>query len=498
MTNLAPKFNMARNPVYRVDFANLAAGKTLAATKRRVRFRFGFSNAEALDQGLTGTHCRGAEHEVTLVWSLTSGKRLVLADDEEVHYSKGSRSETRFETSWTMNGGHVVKLIAHAAPPLRHTPGFRQFDLQLDGLSYFDMPKIFELGVNSSRSMVASTPSNYANYSNYNLAPPQEEPYYETSVRRQEEISSVDRVATSRGFAESPPTVSTMSNDLMSDPIKGHVQDHLASPVSIMDSRMITQAASTYDEFTPVEPEAPSPAVVHNQILSAYQTPSTPPSQPAMLALANEPHTEAQPVTPYSQVPAPPVYSPTYESAPAALQYATPVQPAPFQEASVATTPTTPSSQPTLTMAAPLDLEKEEEPVSEMERALQTLVNFDDIATPMKTPQQRKKEEKLEQERKSRPKSEPLPPTKLAWHLGDKAALNDIKENAEPRAAPSKEVMRPNAFDPRAAHSGMMVVYGSPAPQLQPQGFGVPAQMAAYHNHMGYYHQQPQQAYAAY
>jgi hypothetical protein len=102
--------------------------------------RFGFSNKEALENGETGTSCRGEEHDVTIVWSVTSGKRLILADGREVHYSTNRAS--LLEYSWTMRGNHVLKVIAHAAPQLSATPGFRQYDLHIDGQSFFNMPKV--------------------------------------------------------------------------------------------------------------------------------------------------------------------------------------------------------------------------------------------------------------------------------------------------------------------------------------------------------------------
>lgn len=107
--------------------------------------RFGFANPEALAAGMTGTDCRGEEHDVTIVWSITSGKRLVLADGQEVHYST-SRNNV-FDFSWTMRGNHVLKVVAHASPPLSAQPGFRQYDFFVDGQSFFTMPKVFRLGL---------------------------------------------------------------------------------------------------------------------------------------------------------------------------------------------------------------------------------------------------------------------------------------------------------------------------------------------------------------
>eukprot|EP00538_Stauroneis_constricta_P006226 CAMPEP_0119545546 /NCGR_PEP_ID=MMETSP1352-20130426/261_1 /TAXON_ID=265584 /ORGANISM="Stauroneis constricta, Strain CCMP1120" /LENGTH=756 /DNA_ID=CAMNT_0007590101 /DNA_START=67 /DNA_END=2337 /DNA_ORIENTATION=- len=145
---------MARNiQVYQIDFTAVASGKRIASTKRRVRWRFGFANTEAIANGQTGTACRGEEHDVTIVWSLTSGKRLVLADGREIHYST-SRNNI-FEFSWTMRGNHVMKIIAHASPPMSATPVFRQYDFSIDGQSFFSFPKVFRLGLapNDPRGM---------------------------------------------------------------------------------------------------------------------------------------------------------------------------------------------------------------------------------------------------------------------------------------------------------------------------------------------------------
>lgn len=118
--------------------------------------RFGFSNQAALDAGESGTACRGEEHDVTVVWSVTSGKRLILADGQEVHYST-TRSGV-FEFSWTMRGNHVLKVVAHAAPQMTGNPNFRQYDLSVDGQSFFVMPKVYELGIRGPISAHAPVP----------------------------------------------------------------------------------------------------------------------------------------------------------------------------------------------------------------------------------------------------------------------------------------------------------------------------------------------------
>lgn len=119
--------------------------------------RFGFANPEALAAGETGTACRGEEHDVTLVWSITSGKRLILADGQEVHYSN-SRSGV-FDHTWTMRGNHVLKVVAHASPPLSPTPGFRQYDFYVDGQTFFSFPKVYRLGLAPNDPRNAVSPS---------------------------------------------------------------------------------------------------------------------------------------------------------------------------------------------------------------------------------------------------------------------------------------------------------------------------------------------------
>lgn len=144
----------ANRPLYAIDFTAVACGKRIANTKRRVRWRFGFANPDALAAGETGTACRGEEHDVTLVWSITSGKRLILADGQEVHYSN-SRSAV-IDFSWTMRGNHVLKVVAHATAPMSAEPNFRQYDFFVDGRSFFSFPKVYRLGLTGNKTMSPS------------------------------------------------------------------------------------------------------------------------------------------------------------------------------------------------------------------------------------------------------------------------------------------------------------------------------------------------------
>jgi len=134
--------------IYQIDFSAIAAGKRVSSTKRKIRWRFGFANQQALDNGMTGIDCRGEEHDVSIVWSITSGKRQISMDGREVHYSTNRAGMLDF--SWSSKGNHVIKVCCHAAPPMTAEPGFRQYDLSIDGQSFFTMPKVFQIGIKGS------------------------------------------------------------------------------------------------------------------------------------------------------------------------------------------------------------------------------------------------------------------------------------------------------------------------------------------------------------
>ena len=142
----APRYDLALNPPYQINYRAKRAGKHVSATKRRITFQFGFSSARAIRDGREGRDARGEEHEVVLVWSHISGKREIFLDGRPVHMSKAARANTKFEHSWGIPGGHIVKIIAHGTPATQSTSYSRQFDLEIDGMSFFRFAKIYELG----------------------------------------------------------------------------------------------------------------------------------------------------------------------------------------------------------------------------------------------------------------------------------------------------------------------------------------------------------------
>jgi hypothetical protein len=118
--------------------------------------RFGFPNRDALDGGRTGTDCRGEEHDIIIMWSVTSGKRQIMMDGKEVHYA--STRTAVMDHSWSSKGNHVMKVVCHAAAPMTANPGFRQYDLFIDGQSFFTMPKVYELGMRAGAASSGPVP----------------------------------------------------------------------------------------------------------------------------------------------------------------------------------------------------------------------------------------------------------------------------------------------------------------------------------------------------
>lgn len=225
----------SRFPVYQIDFTAVASGKRVATSKRRIRWRFGLSNQVALDAGESGTACRGEEHDVTVVWSVTSGKRLILADGQEVHYST-TRSSI-FEFSWTMRGNHVLKVVCNAAPPISGKGPARQYDLSVDGMSFFTMPKVYELGIRGSISSRApvSGPVPSGRYSNQ---PSSRQVHYDQNKQQ-------NRQQNRQQYNSNAPTSQEQENEDMKRAVQNSIEEsrrHLSRKTNTVSSSMRLKA----------------------------------------------------------------------------------------------------------------------------------------------------------------------------------------------------------------------------------------------------------------
>jgi hypothetical protein len=110
--------------------------------------RFGFPNQEALDSGKSGIDCRGEEHDVSFVWSITSGKRMIMSNGYQIHVSLNKSK--LFEHSWFDKNGTSLRLVANSTQPLSNVSGVRQYDLFINGKTFFQLPKVYEIGLQGS------------------------------------------------------------------------------------------------------------------------------------------------------------------------------------------------------------------------------------------------------------------------------------------------------------------------------------------------------------
>lgn len=241
-----PRYDLAINPPYQVNFRAKRAGKTISCTKRRITFKFGFSCREAILSGATEGEARGAEHEVVLIWSHISGKRQLFFNGKEIHTSKAARGNMEFEYQWP-HGPHLLKIIAHGVPPTEGSRYRRQFNLELDGMSFFRFKKIYQLGQGSDEpSDVRKRP----------LCSSRGKGYVETrdDVEGKPPVREVD--------VEAPVDLFDMPQSLTSP-----MTEYTSMPS--LGSSTISSSLTSYDEFAPVEGKTDY-ASISNSILGAY------------------------------------------------------------------------------------------------------------------------------------------------------------------------------------------------------------------------------------
>jgi len=135
---------------YQIDYVSANCGKIVPISKRRIRFKFGYTNMQAMHEGLAGQDCRGVEHEISIMWSLSSGKQSITYDGELIYWNVCDMGDGKMTHSWHDKDGHYIKVIVHSfnssMKAIQHDD-WRQYDLLIDGISYFRAPKIYQIGV---------------------------------------------------------------------------------------------------------------------------------------------------------------------------------------------------------------------------------------------------------------------------------------------------------------------------------------------------------------
>lgn len=184
--------NRAETPFaipYQVDFTVESKGRHLDSTKRKLVWKFGFAhppavfphlfddNEDLLDpndgvigsgKSMRGIECRGREHEIILTWSVLTGKAHIYVDSKVIFRNEPEACvggevfnmfNAKFRRGFNLpdaqhNGTHRISIQCYAMMPMGaksqivndHGETFHQYDLCVDGLSYFSMPKMYELG----------------------------------------------------------------------------------------------------------------------------------------------------------------------------------------------------------------------------------------------------------------------------------------------------------------------------------------------------------------
>jgi hypothetical protein len=69
---------------------------------------------------------------------------MILVNSKQI-YMDTQKSST-FEYQWTDERGNVMRMTARATPP-RGSFNNRQYDLFINGISFFTLPKAYEIGL---------------------------------------------------------------------------------------------------------------------------------------------------------------------------------------------------------------------------------------------------------------------------------------------------------------------------------------------------------------
>ncbi|KAL7471431.1 hypothetical protein ACHAXS_011719 [Conticribra weissflogii] len=272
----APKKSIQPHEVphthYQVDYVAVNCGKMVAASKRRIRFKFGYTNLEALSQGQTGQDCRGSEHDVIITWSLSSGKQAIALDGQEVFFDVGDT--TKVNQAFRDKFGTTLHVKLHAAPlstKANPDPDWKQYDLLIDGISFFKMPKIYEIGIKpkemDSPSFAHRFPPKAGNneptsYFTYDDEPVGRRRSEENKTRKEHELPSKEETPKLPEPAAEPVQVA----DLLSfDDDVSPTPAVAPTPAPVMTDPSIPQYDSSVAYATSYPAPAPTMSFLNNQ-----------------------------------------------------------------------------------------------------------------------------------------------------------------------------------------------------------------------------------------
>lgn len=133
--------------------------RTIAIVSPSHSRSFGFTNLTALRDGHRGADCRGEEHHIELIWSVKSGKTRVHWNQQNItkHFREGARSGM-VEFSWKSRSGELLQIVAHSETRSGVT---HQYDLLVDGVSFFRFPPLSEVGTIPEQLDEERSPENW-------------------------------------------------------------------------------------------------------------------------------------------------------------------------------------------------------------------------------------------------------------------------------------------------------------------------------------------------
>mmetsp|Transcript_65460 Transcript_65460/g.98730 ORF Transcript_65460/g.98730 Transcript_65460/m.98730 type:complete len:407 (+) Transcript_65460:89-1309(+) len=293
---------------YQVDYAVKNASKTFGFSKKRVSFKFGVANQEAVDQGLVGAHCRGSEHEVIFVWSLNSGKRQILADGKDVHFSEsgqnGWTADQVFQHHFSIRiPGFSNSLRCHliTQPANRDIPSVHPFDLRVNGISFFAFSKIYQLGTSKmiSRQIKGSRTAS-ANVD------PDDDPYCTPEERK---AIAAAKLASIRDLREREEAAKRAAPSSSINRDEGNLINLLDDPVPAPSPRGHSNFMSSVTMDPALGGPAPAPPPAAQQPYSNYSLGPPPVQQQQSLqssgaSYGSQPSYGQQPPASYGQPPA--------------------------------------------------------------------------------------------------------------------------------------------------------------------------------------------------
>jgi hypothetical protein len=78
----------------------------------------------------------------------------------------------------------VLKIVAHASPPLSPTPSFRQYDFSVDGQTFFSFPKVYRLGLAAGDPRARAGPSSPTRLAERGARTPYDDPQSQSQSQR--------------------------------------------------------------------------------------------------------------------------------------------------------------------------------------------------------------------------------------------------------------------------------------------------------------------------